>query len=76
MVLVEKDNVATVLRTSKDGCLGFGKAKICRKKKGERASADAYMKNLEESYGYKTLKSTYEQSVLDENGIKNGEEKK
>ena len=62
------------LKTSKDGCLGSGKAKICREKKGERASADVYMKNLEELYGYKTLKSTYKESLSDENGSKNEEE--
>ena len=62
------------MKTSKDGCLGFGKAKICREKKGERASADVYMKNLEELYGYKTLKSTYKESLSDENGSKNEEE--
>ena len=32
------------------------------------------MKNLEESYGYKTLKSTYEESLSDENGSENEEE--
>jgi len=59
------------LKTSKEGCLGFGKAKICRERKGERASADVYMKNLEELYGYKTLKSTYEESLSDENASNN-----
>ena len=62
------------LKTSKDGCLGFGKAKICREKKGERASAESYMKNLEEVHGYKTLKSTYKESLSDENGCSNKEE--
>ena len=62
------------LKTSKDGCLGLGKAKICREKKGERASAEAYMKILEDSHGYKTLKSTYKESLSDENGRRNEEE--
>ena len=62
------------LKTSQDGCLGFGKAKICREEKGERASADVYMKNLEESHGYKTLKSTYLESLSDVNGDTNKEE--
>ena len=62
------------LKTSQDGCLGFGKAKICREKKGTRASADAYMKHLETSYDYKTLKQSY----LDSTSVKvdeMGEEK-
>ena len=54
------------LRTSQDGCLGFGKAKLCREKKGERASSDVYMKNLEELHGYKTLKKTYLDSISEE----------
>ena len=62
------------LKTSQEGCLGLGKAKICREKKGERASADVYMKNLEEFHGYKTLKSTYKESLSDENGSKNEQE--
>ena len=31
------------------------------------------MKNLEEVHGYKTLKSTYEESLSDENGTENEE---
>ena len=46
--------------------MGYGKAKICREKKGERASADAYMKNLEEFHGYKTLKKIYLDSISEE----------
>ena len=46
--------------------MGFGKAKLCREKKGERASSDVYMKNLEELHGYKTLKKTYLDSISEE----------
>ena len=54
------------LRTSQEGCPGQGKAKICREKNGERASANDYMKKLEEIHGYKTLKSSYVESLSNE----------
>ena len=47
------------LKTSRQGCPGGGKAKICREKEGVRASAIDYMKMLESLYGYKTLKEQY-----------------
>jgi len=57
------------LRTGQDGCPGQGKAKICREKNGVRASADEYMKKLEEDHGYKTLKSSYIESLSDEKSV-------
>ena len=54
------------LRTGQEGCPGQGKAKICREKNGVRASADEYMKKLEENHGYKTLKSSYIESLSSE----------
>ena len=53
--------------------MGSGKAKICREKKGERASADTYMKNVEEMHGYKTLKKIYLDSISEENDKKSEE---
>jgi len=57
------------LRTGQEGCPGQGKAKICREKNGERASSNDYMKQLEERHGYKTLKATYIESLVDEESV-------
>ena len=58
------------LRTGQDGCPGQGKGKICREKNGVRASADDYMKTLEEHHGYKTLKATYIESLVDDESVR------
>ena len=47
------------LKTSKQGCPGGGKAKVCREKEGVRANAIDYMKILEDCFGYKTMKQKY-----------------
>ena len=47
------------LQSSRQGCPGGGKAKVCREKGGPRASAIDYMKKLEDLCGYKTLKDKY-----------------
>ena len=47
------------LQTSRQGCPGGGKAKVCREKEGVRANAVDYMKKLEDACGYKTLKDIY-----------------
>ena len=62
------------LQTSRQGCPGGGKAKICREKHGVRLTVLEYMKILETNYGYKTLKNQYydsknekEQDVISDN---------
>ena len=62
------------LRTGQEGCPGQGKAKICREKNGVRASADEYMKKLEENHGYRTLKSYYIESLSNEKSVGESED--
>ena len=52
------------LRHSLDGCPGFGKAKVCKEKNTvKRATAQDYMKKLEDDYGFTTLKAAYLKTI-------------